>query len=71
MTIASITIKSRRVTASAEIRHIVSVSMPQPRNVVAAQVSARRGPQGRDGPPGIQGPPGDLEDGAILDGGNF
>lgn len=43
----SVTVVRRQITATAQVRHTVSVA-----------VSTRRGPKGRDGRDGEQGPPG-------------
>lgn len=69
----SVHLVTRQVTASAEIRSVVSAAMIE-RHVVAVSVPAGRGPSGRDGADGDQGPPGppgQVGDNAILDGGNF
>ncbi|PWE52247.1 hypothetical protein DEM27_31870 [Metarhizobium album] len=73
MTRIAVTMQCRRVTASAEIRHVVTAYMPPLREVVALQVPARRGPPGRQGDPGEQGPPGTLQNSGtiIFNGGHF
>lgn len=64
----TINLSVRRVSASAEIRHIVSALLPGHQHTVSALIPASRGPIG---PPGPQGASGNVEDGLILDGGNF
>ncbi len=64
-----INLVSRRVSATAHIRHTVTASVT-PRRVVSVSVPARRGPPG---PPGPKGNPGTIggDDPVIFDGGNF
>jgi hypothetical protein len=66
----TITLVTKRVTAAAQIRHTVTASIRDPRNVATLNVPARRGP---GGPPGPQGNPGTIggDDPVIFDGGNF
>lgn len=57
----------RRVSASAEVRSVVSAGVST-RPVVVMAVPAARGPIG---PRGERGPAGELGENVILDGGNF
>lgn len=68
MTIATVSVTSRRVKATAEIRHHVTAQMKAPDRVIAVEAGARRGPAGERGP---IGPPGGIEAGSVIDGGNF
>lgn len=70
----TVTISARQVSGSAGIRHVVTASLPAPRNVVSTSVPAARGPmgpRGEDGSPGAPGEPGGITENTILDGGNF
>lgn len=66
----AIRLVTKRVTASAHVRHVVTASIDRPPRAVALKVPARRGPRG---PQGIQGNPGTIggDDPVIFDGGNF
>lgn len=68
----TVTITCRRVSASAEIRHVITAVVPTAKSV-AVTVGARRGPVGPVGPAGPVGPPGDLENigTVVFSGGHF
>lgn len=58
--IKTITIHTRNVSASATIRHVISVNL-EARRSVSLSLTIRRGPRGKRGIDGEQGPPGNLE----------
>lgn len=67
--IATVSVATRRVDATAAVRHVVTAQIRSEDSTVV-HVPSARGPRGKQGD---RGPPGTIggEDPVIFDGGNF